>query len=182
MVASYKSLLRTIKALKTHYTVIFSPWIVILCNSQHSPGMQTQQGVAERSTCWLGRFIFTEGESSQTGNPKDKVTNQLLACLNTQQHCCAQKQHLVLYYNHPAHAPIVLSRAKTLLSHSSQMTWQYELNKHWLYKCAQLHPLKSTACHLESHLTMKPPCTRTHHTQQAYLCAPSQRNRHTSYL
>ena len=29
--------------------------------------------------------LFTEGEYSQATNPKDKVTNQLLACLNTHQ-------------------------------------------------------------------------------------------------
>jgi hypothetical protein len=29
--------------------------------------------------------LFTEGEYSQAGNPTDKVTNQLLACLITQQ-------------------------------------------------------------------------------------------------
>ena len=28
--------------------------------------------------------LITERENSQTGNPKYKVTNQLLACLNTQ--------------------------------------------------------------------------------------------------
>jgi hypothetical protein len=36
--------------------------------------------------------LFTERENSQTRNPKDKVTNQLQSCLNTQQQQAYKKR------------------------------------------------------------------------------------------